>query len=303
MIKWVTIIFVIAVIALGSAYLLDHERIIDLGNGSSESQTTEKAQPDFAFLALGQVGEGQGGKWHYSPELTDSIIFVYYQPFKKTVNLVSIPRDLYGKFGDESFKINEAIKRNKISELLNKVSEITGTETEKYLMVDLSVVKKGIDTIGGVDVNLLVDAIDWVSGYRMKAGPQHLNGEDAVWLIRNRAAPEGDFFREKNQQLVIESVFKKYQELSKLEKIKLFFELTPELKNADTNITPSEIFTLSQNADSLNFKNIVLDFSTNLLKSSSIMYNASSSAYILVPQKGIDNYEDINKFINDKLMQ
>lgn len=260
----------------------------------------DNQQEDFSFLLLGKVGSGQGGQWHSAPNLADTIILVNFEQQEKTVNLISLPRDLYGNFGGENFKLNEVAYRKKISQLSDKLPEITGIKTEKFAIIDLGIVKKFVDEIGGVYIELTSKVIDPVSGYAMEPGYHHLSGDDTVWLIRNRFAPGGDFFREKNQHLIIEAIYRRYKLLSGFEKMKLFLELGPKIKKIETNIDFSELLSLTSELDNLKFREIILDFSTGLLESSTAPVG-SSTAYILIPKTGINNYEEIKKFITDRL--
>ena len=252
---------------------------------------------DLAVLVLGQVSPGEGGQWHNAPELADSIVLVYYNAGTKTVNLISLPRDLYGTFGGESFKINEVAKRKKIDALLAEMPEITGIETEKYVIVDLGIVEKVVDGLGGVDVALEAPVTDPVSGYTLKKGPNHLNGDQAAFLVRNRFAPEGDFFREKHQHLLIKAIFDKLSEQSSADRTKFFFKILPEVAKSQSNFSIGELIPQLGNIEVRKFNGITLDFSTGVLVSS----QDSIGAYVLIPKEGINNYKGVKQFIEAKL--
>jgi len=252
---------------------------------------------DLAVLVLGQVSPGEGGQWHNAPELADSIVLVYYNAGTKTVNLISLPRDLYGTFGGESFKINEVAKRKKIDALLAEMPEITGIETEKYVIVDLGIVEKVVDGLGGVDVALEAPVTDPVSGYTLKKGPNHLNGDQAAFLVRNRFAPEGDFFREKHQHLLIKAIFDKLSEQSSADRTKFFFKILPEVAKSQSNFSIGELIPQLGNIEVRKFNGITLDFSTSVLVSS----QDSIGAYVLIPKEGINNYKGVKQFIEAKL--
>ena len=287
-------------------------------------------EEDVSILVLGRVAEGQGGRWHAAPNLVDAIVLINYSPEAEVINLVSLPRDLYGSFGDEKFKINEIYSRKKIDSLLEKLPEITGIETDKFLVVDAGIIERVTDELGGIDIFIEETVTDPVSGYRLEEGEQHLNGEDVVWLIRNRYSPQGDFFREKNQQVVIEGIFEKFSELGSPQKVSFLFSLVPEVKNAESNFNLGEIIPKFDNLESLRFNGVVLDFSTGLLSSSYVPIGGSAatsaplqdslgqadatntasstgttstvvSAYTLIPAEGIDNYTEIRQFITDRI--
>ncbi len=252
---------------------------------------------DLAVLVLGQVGPGEGGRWHNAPELADSIVLVYYNAGTKTVNLISLPRDLYGTFGGESFKLNEVAKRKKVDDLLAKMPEITGVKTEKYVIVDLGIVEKVVDELGGVDVVLEASVTDPVSGFTLKKGPNHLNGNQAAFLVRNRFAPEGDFFRERHQHLLIKAIFDELSRESTADRTKFFFKILPEITKSRSNFSIGELIPQLGNINVQKFNSITLDFGTGTLVSSV----DPIGAYVLIPKEGINNYQGVRTFIESKI--
>ena len=252
---------------------------------------------DLALLVLGQVSPGEGGQWHNAPELADSIVLVYYNADTKTVNLISLPRDLYGTFGGESFKLNEVAKRKKVDDLLVKMPEITGVETEKYVIVNLGIVEKVVDNLGGVDVALEAPVTDPVSGFTLEKGLNHLNGNQAAFLVRNRFAPEGDFFRERHQHLLIKAIFDKLSEQGSADRTKFFFQILPEVAKSQSNFSVGELIPQLGNINVEKFNSITLDFQTGVLVSS----QDPIGAYILIPKEGINNYAGVRQFIESKI--
>lgn len=252
---------------------------------------------DLAVLVLGQVGPGEGGRWHNAPELADSIVLVYYNAGTKTVNLISLPRDLYGTFGGESFKLNEVAKRKKVDDLLAKMPEITGVKTEKYVIVDLGIIEKVVDGLGGVDVVLEASVTDPVSGFTLKEGPNHLNGNQAAFLVRNRFAPEGDFFRERHQHLLIKAIFDELSRESTADRTKFFFKILPEITKSRSNFSIGELIPQLGNINVQKFNSITLDFGTGTLVSSV----DPIGAYVLIPKEGINNYQGVRTFIESKI--
>ncbi|KKT87321.1 MAG: hypothetical protein A2119_00005 [Candidatus Colwellbacteria bacterium GWA2_46_10] len=285
-------------IAFAAKGFLGNEKVsvVNKDGGAFDNQSG-----DLSILVLGQVGPGQGGRWHAAPNLTDAIVLLHYHQASNTANLISLPRDLYGKFGEEYFRLNRLYEEGKIDDLLGGVNAITGIEVNKYIVVDLGIVSRAIDSLGGVDIDLPSPVTDPVSGFTLKAGPQKLNGEDAIWLIRNRFAPEGDFFREKNQHLVIESAFNKFSSLSSWRKTAVMFNLLPEINKSQSNFSMGDVFYKLGRIDDIKFNSIVLDFSTGLLVSSKVLGDDGEEAYILIPSEGINEYGKIKEFIDQKI--
>ena len=288
----------LAGIAFVAKSFLGRERVSVVNKEGEFKDQTE----DLSILVLGQVGPGQGGRWHAAPNLTDAIVLLHYRQEDNTANLISLPRDLYGKFGEEYFRLNRLYEEGKIDALLEGVSTVTGIEVDKYLVVDLGLVSEVIDGLGGIDIDLPSAVVDSVSGFTLEAGPQRLSGEDAIWLIRNRFAPEGDFFREKNQHLVIESAFNKFNSLSPWRKTAVAFGLLPELNKSKSNFSMGDVFYKFGKIEEINFNSIVLDFSTKLLVSSMVQTVDGDEAYVLIPSEGINEYGKIQEFISEEIL-
>ena len=251
------------------------------------------------LLVLGRPGVAYNGG-----TLTDSLMVVRFDPNQNTVFLVSIPRDLWIASDSEQFKINEALRKNKIDLVLERAHEITGFDMDGYVVIDLAIAKEVVDAVGGVDITLKEPATDWVSGYTLNVGPHHLNGEDAVWLMRNRYNPQGDFFREGNQQEIIDSVLKKIKAMStgdRLALVKKFVIDSNLFSHANIGISRmmpyvSEVGKLS----SIKTKNVVLDFTTKLFITSFVpVQGPTSTLYssVLIPTEGFEKYSAIRAYI------
>jgi len=299
--KKVAAIFLLIVIVILAVFSLKFQRkFFVFSNGDVPASPSE----GISFLVLGKTGKVIG--WNFSPDLADSVFLVNYVPKIGVINLISLPRDLYVNIGGEQFKLNEIIKRNKINEFLSgNLVEMTGIKTDRYVVIDVDFVKQVIDDLGGIEVNLSSPAVDWASGYTMQAGDRHLTGEDVVWLVRNRYSSEGDFFREKNQHAVIKSIFEKYKNLGHFDKAKFVFKTMPLLAQLDGNINPQEFLIPAFNVNNLRFNDVVFDFSTGILQSSEVVVPAgtssTSTAYILVPRAGQENYSELKGFIQSKI--
>jgi LCP family protein required for cell wall assembly len=242
-------------------------------------------------------------------KLSDSIMVVHFIPQKNALFLISIPRDLWISTDNyTAFKINEVIYRNKIPEIIRILEEITGLKMNGYSVIQLETVKEMIDYLGGVDIVLQEKAIDWVSGYTIGPGAVHLNGENAIWLIRNRYHREGDFFREKNQQQIVKNAFAKFINLN-IEKKLSFLEkylLTQKiLQNININKTTIADIIFNTNLEKIKLYNIVLDSSTKLLLNTSIQsYTPSSTPIsVLIPTEGQNQYNAIRNYIQTQIQQ
>ena len=261
---------------------------------------------DVTILVLGRPGV-VSGKAINGDELTDTIMVVHFNADKSKAYLISIPRDLWISDNNEQYKINEMLAKHKVDTAAAKIEEITGLSLDGYVVVDLELVKEAVDYLGGVDVALSRPAVDRVSGYTLSAGSHHLNGDDAVWLIRNRNDKEGDFFREKNQQQIVAEIFSKFEKLSSADKmsfINRFIIKSGLLGESDLDVAKLSGYALDTDLSKVSVSSIVLDFTTKLFKTDILPVNFGTTTQnisILIPSEGFEKYGNIKKYIESEL--
>lgn len=294
-IKTIAKVFLVIAVLVAGGFLMSYQKKLSIFSNNDDNPISEDR---ISFLLLGETGRALG--WSNAPDLTDSIILVDYRPQIGVVNLVSLPRDLWVNLGGESFKLNEALRRGKMNELLEALTQMTGIKTDKYVVVNVDILKKVVDDLGGIDLTLKDNVVDKVSGYTIKAGENHINGEQAIWLSRNRFSPEGDFFREKNQQELVKAIMKKFKGLGMMEKTAFLFRMTPELGNLNTNIDFKELLPNMRQFGGVRLNNIVVDFKTGILQSSEVELG-SAMAYILVPRLGAGKYDEMRTYVQSKI--
>lgn len=276
-----------------------------IGSVASAVKEFFSADP-ISILVLGKPGT-IAGQIINGDELTDTIIAVNFDRAKNRISLISIPRDLWISDNHEQFKINEMLVKNKVDVAANKIEAMTGLSLDGYVVVDLAMVKDAVDYLGGVDVTLPKKAVDWVSGYTLEAGAHHLDGNQSVWLIRNRFDKEGDFFREKNQQQVIENLFSKFKNLStagKMDFIEKFAINSPLVKNSDIDAAKLGAVALGMDLSKITLENIVMDFSTGLFKSDFVPLQSGTSTKnvsILIPSEGFEKYGLIRDYVQKQM--
>lgn len=105
---------------------------------------------------------GIGGGSHDGPNLTDTIILANVDEAKNTVNLVSIPRDLWvpdlsgrNKKINTAYAVGELKKQGGGIALANAaVKKVTGQNIDYTIRIDFSGFVKAVDIIGGLDINV-----------------------------------------------------------------------------------------------------------------------------------------------------
>ena len=286
------------------------------------------------FLIFGTAEDDEGGE-HGGANLTDSIMVLSVNQKKKDAYMLSLPRDLWVKYAEtctvgNQGKLNAAYfcasddgvrEAEGANALQAKVGEITGLDIQYYAHLNFTAVVEAVDAVGGVDVTIqsedprgILDRnFDWKCGYRCyfvnyKNGQKvHLDGEHALALARARNAaggyglPNGNFDREKNQQLIIKALREKALSAGTLTNLGAITGLIDALgNNLRTNVETKEIRTLMDLSSSIQSDNIIslsLVEEDNMLVTTG-MYMGQS---IVRPVAGIMDYSEIHSYVQTEM--
>lgn len=121
---------------------------------------------------------------------TDTMMLLYLSGSEHRVGLMSLPRDTYTiTSAGNGAKLNSAYGRNGsgaegMEGLLDYVQEIIGYHPDGYMLIDMELVPKIVDIMGGVDVEVPM-SFD-LEGEHLEAGMQHLTGNQVLQLLRYR---------------------------------------------------------------------------------------------------------------------
>lgn len=282
------------------------------------------------FLVFGTAEDDEGGE-HGGANLTDSIMVISVDQDKKNAYMLSLPRDLWVQYQEtctvgNQGKLNAAYfcasndgedEQAGAEALMAKVGEITGLEMQYYVHLNFTAVVQAVDAVGGVDVTIqsedprgILDRnFDWKCNYtcyyvNYKNGQQaHLDGERALALARARNAaggyglPNGNFDREKNQQMIIKALRDKALSVGTLTNVGAVTGLIDALgNNLRTNIQTKEIRTLMDVASKTTDENIIslsLNEEGNMLVTTG-SYNGQS---IVRPVAGLLDYSQIHAYV------
>ncbi|HEY2596470.1 MAG TPA: LCP family protein [Chloroflexota bacterium] len=243
---------------LGLAHITRQNPLGVIGDllGGKNSSTINKATVDLRRINFAVYG--YGGPGHDGAYLTDSIMVISVQPRASgppSVAEISIPRDWYvpirlagGKA--TASRINQAYSDGVSGQgpapandptagasVANPTLEsLLGIHIDHWVGVDFQAFKTSVDAVGGVDVvvpNTFTDysypAGECSSGpnencrfttVHFNAGPQHLNGTQALEFSRSRHSNDNgegsDFARSRRQQLVVAALKQKVVSLGGL---------------------------------------------------------------------------------------
>ncbi|MCM3240434.1 LytR family transcriptional regulator [Heyndrickxia oleronia] len=195
-----------------------------------EKEVTLKERDPFSVLLLG-VDKRKNDKGR-----SDTIIVLTVNPNKKSVEMLSIPRDtrteIVGKGTID--KINHAYAFGDVEMSMDTVEKFLGIPIDYYVMVNMQGFKDVVNAVGGVDVK---NDLEFTAGKETFAvGDLHLNGSQALKYSRMRHDdPRGDFGRQMRQRQIIDSILEKGASISSLWTYDDILDAVS--KNLKTNLT------------------------------------------------------------------
>ncbi len=177
---------------------------------------------------------------------TDTMMLIYMDTRENRVGLLSLPRDTLTRTDSgKRAKLNSAYGRNGCGEegmawTLTYVQKILGYRPDGYILVDMELVPKVVDLMGGVDVYLdhhIRVETDGVEVYVDK-GQQHLNGEQTLATLRYRYGyANADLGRVQVQRKVIKACMEQWVTPAKLPLFPLVMNLIQEESLTDLELS------------------------------------------------------------------
>jgi LCP family protein required for cell wall assembly len=197
-------------------------------------------QEPFSMLMLG-VDERDGDKGR-----SDTMIVLTVNPQKKSVKMLSIPRDTRTEIvghGTQD-KINHAFAFGGAKMSMDTVENFLDIPIDYYMKINMEGFKDIVDAVGGVTVQNDLDFT--YEGVHFAKGSINLNGEDALKYSRMRYDdPNGDYGRQSRQRAIIEAVIKEGASLSSLTKYDEVFAALGN--NIQTNLTFDDMMDIQKN--------------------------------------------------------
>lgn len=153
----------------------------------------------------------------------DVLVIVNINVDQGSVTMVNLPRDLivdiprcdpvedYPGWSGGIDQINHAAAYGGLDCLGNTVETVTDIRLDHLVMVDFAGFEGIVDTLGGVELCIPEPIDDPKARLRLDAGPQTLNGEQALGLARSRDSTEfgNDMGRIESQQRLIGAIVRK----------------------------------------------------------------------------------------------
>ncbi len=212
-------------VVLGTVVVCLVAAVLWLFEAPASADTIGVKKPDTATVLL------CGTDWEGAR--TDTMMLLYLSGSEKQVGLLSLPRDTYTITArGNAAKLNSAYGRNGsgaegMEGLLDYVQEIIGYRPDGYVLVDMDLVPKLVDTMGGVTVD--VPQSFELEGETLEEGVHHLTGSQVLQLLRFRSGyAMQDLGRVEVQRQVIQACMEQWVSLQNLGKIGQALELVEE---------------------------------------------------------------------------
>ncbi len=180
--------------------------------------------------------------------VSDTMMLARFDPASQALALLSIPRDTRTYVENVgTTKINAANSYGGPALAARATSELLGgIGVDRYVRINVQGVEKLIDALGGVTLYVPQDMKyqdDSQHLYiNLKAGKQHLNGNESLQFLRFRYDNYGDIGRVQRQQTFIRAL--KEQALNPTTIARLPQILSVIQENIDTNLTVEELVAL-----------------------------------------------------------
>ena len=178
---------------------------------------------------------------------TDAIMIFSLNRARKSVSLISFPRDLYvyiPAYGMQ--RINIAFGEGKSLHypggsfgLFQDTMKFNfGLRIDHYALMNFQGFKDMIDKLDGIDVEAAKPLTDYRHGfgtYKIPAGITHMDGSLALWYVRARQTTS-DFDRSRRQQEVIMAIAQRLLDMRAIPNLPGFFQVFMEYFESDLTL-------------------------------------------------------------------
>ena len=187
-------------------YLYEEPSIVSTHDGSETDRSpTSQLVKDSKILNIMLFGEdnNQGEKYGR----TDTMLLLSLDTIHEKIKLTSFQRDMYVEIpGYGKDKINASYNYGGASLAIKTIQNNFGIQIDRYAVVDFNGFREIIDILGGIEMELTQDEIDYINYQLYKNGQSNgkyttikekpglinLNGKEALWYARDRGLTIGE---------------------------------------------------------------------------------------------------------------
>ena len=233
--------------------------------GINEDIKEETVEQMKGYTNIAIFGLDTRGASSYKDGNSDTIIIASINNDTNEVRLISVYRDTYLSLGNGVYdKANSAYNRGGASAAVQMLNANLDLNITEYICVNWSALIEAIDALGGVDIEVNKQEIDYINGYlneidqvlnihtpRITSGPGklRLTGAQATAYCRIRYTAGSDFLRTSRQRVVLQAMLDKVKtsDLTALTNI-----ATAVFDDIHTSLSMTEILGLGRNVANYN---------------------------------------------------
>lgn len=244
-------------------------------------------QKDESLILLAGVdstGEDTGTR-------TDTLMLIKANSKDNSVDMISIPRDSYVSINGKMDKINAAHSYGGIDLTMNVVRDFLGINLDKYMVISFEAVIKGIDALGGMDVD-----VNEKVGVAMGISPglHKMTGDQVLSYVRFRKGYQNaDLGRINTQQDFLKQFIKESSKIENLPKLpKVYQAMKPYIK---TNMSLKELSSLAMKFKSVDSSKL------NSVRLEGEGFNMGGISYYKIYPESIENIRTtyLNSFLRN----
>lgn len=232
---------------------IDRDEVINTGKDVANEYK------DVTLIAL----LGSDYSEYYETSSSDSTMILAIDKKNNKIKLGSLMRDIYLDLPQGGkMNLNYTILDGGPASILKAINYNFDLAIDKFVQVDLERLPKIIDALGGVEMDITKDELQYINGYInhideengtqtehiTSSGLQLLNGTQASAYCRIRYTEGRDFKRTERQRDVLNALFVKFKDINLTEVPGMINEVLPLVT---TNLTNGEIISISKDALSM----------------------------------------------------
>lgn len=257
-------LILITTIVAASAFALNHymskiERVeIDRNVVTQTGKEPAKEDEDVITIALLGTDFSQNDEYGNLYGASDSTMILGVDKKNNRLKLFSLMRDIYLDLPDGSGKenLNYTMAYGGPELILKTINYNFNLTVDKFIYVSLRTLPQIIDKLGGVELNITADELNYINGYIANidsengtstspitsTGLQTLNGTQASAYCRIRYTEGRDFKRTERQRDVLAALFSKFKTASITDLTSMMNDILPLVT---TNLTNTEILSIA----------------------------------------------------------
>lgn len=222
---------------------------------------------------------------------SDSIHLIGINLKERRATILGFPRDSWVSIpGRGSGRINNAMVLGGPELAVATVESITGIDIDYYALTSFWGLRRMIDGVGGVVVDVPYPMSDHASGAFFDAGSQRLNGPEALAFARNRKdTPAGDFSRSQNQGRLMLGALAEFRKDFLKDPGQLLTWIGAAMRNMDTDLPLAEILSLAFTASRIPpsaVNNVVVPGSIGFVGSASVVHISGAASLLYSDMRG-----------------